>query len=131
MAKKLTNLEGVYVKQKLDVLEMITGFENENYYEVFAMENGQRKTKPIFSFKEHSDCMTRNAGACRGMNITLMNLQYGNMDDQPCVHIERPFKCTCYCLNRQEMSVMYVEGGQQRFMGKIIDPYDCCNYTVN
>ena len=44
--------------------------------------------------------------------------------------ILRPFKCTIACCGRQEMQLQWVEKGQQEYIGKISDPWDCMNYSV-
>eukprot|EP00178_Gracilaria_changii_P017385 TRINITY_DN49697_c0_g1_i1.p2 TRINITY_DN49697_c0_g1~~TRINITY_DN49697_c0_g1_i1.p2 ORF type:complete len:150 (+),score=27.32 TRINITY_DN49697_c0_g1_i1:550-999(+) len=33
------------------------------------------------------------------------------------------------CCNRQEMQVIWCEGEKRTYMGKIVDPWDCCNYS--
>jgi len=52
---------GLFIKQKFELLEAITGCETENKYEVFAADkDGDKKKKLIlFKCKEKSGCCER------------------------------------------------------------------------
>jgi hypothetical protein len=55
---KLANLNGVFIQQKFDLLEAVTGFERQNKYEIYAADNSGQKLKHqrIFKAKEKSEC---------------------------------------------------------------------------
>ena len=131
MSKKLGNMKGAFVKQKIDILEILTGCNQNNKYEIFDMENGDRKGKPLFLYRESSGCISRNclSADCRPLDMFVDNIQYTNDNDEVCIHINRPCKCTFYCFNRQEMQVNWTERGQSKYIGKIVDPWDLCNYS--
>lgn len=131
MSKKLGNMNGAFIKQKIDLLEVLTGCNRNNKYEVFDMQNGERKGKPLFLYREQSGCCSRMClpADCRPLDMYVDNIQYGNDQDEVCLHINRPCKCTIYCFNRQEMQLNWIEKGQQKYLGKIVDPWDCCHYS--
>jgi len=129
--QKLEELPGVFIKQKLEMLEIVSGCETENKYHVFAMDkNGNKKGRKIFKCKERSSCCARQclSGACRPFSMEINTLIRGEDDDyEPFLHLERPCKCTCLCFQRPEVQVMLVEGGRNEYLGKIIDPWNWCN----
>lgn len=131
-ARKLNAVSGVYICQNIDAIEVATGVDMPNSYSIFALENGLKKGKNLFTFADETGCYARCCYTpdCRPMNMTLTNVQHGNVEDQKVIHVERPYKCTCYCINRQEMQVKFTEGGQDKYIGKITDPWDCCNHSV-
>lgn len=55
----------------------------------------------------------------------------GSLDKTLFLHLERPFKCTCLCLARPEMSVSFVENGSNTFFGKIKNPCLLCTLGCN
>lgn len=58
---KLRLLSRIFVKQKFEMLEMLTGCETENRYKVYAADEGlERVGRPIFKCKEKSSFMARN-----------------------------------------------------------------------
>lgn len=136
MSKKLDGMSGIFVKQKLDLLELMTGCDMPNKYEVYAMKDGQKTGRSQFLYTEKSGCCSRMClpPDCRPLDMSVISEQYGPSVDQEqetVLHIERPCKCTFYCFNRQEMQVNWTEKGQQKYLGKIVDPWDCCHFTFD
>jgi len=133
MAKKLMSVDGLYIRQKFNMMEAATGCNMPDKYHVFQLENTENAqySKPMFRFTESSGCCSRTClkADCRPLKMEVTNLQYGTEQDCPVLYIERPCKCTCLCCNRQEFQVQWTEKGQQKFIGKITDPWDCCNYS--
>jgi hypothetical protein len=39
--------------------------------------------------------------------------------------LDRPYKCTCLCLERPSMEVRYVENGQNVLLGTVTDQLSC------
>ena len=132
--KKLPLLEGVFIRQKVDLVEVLTGCNNENKYEIFPLVNNQKKegAHPQFIFKEKSSCYSRTclSADCRPLDMRVLNFQKNGDDAGPCLHIVRPCKLTIACCNRQEMQVQWIEKGEQAYIGKILEPWVCCNYEV-
>ena len=58
---KLRNHPAVFVKQKFEMLEALTGCETENRYKVYGSnENMDKVGDPIFKCKEKSSFLARN-----------------------------------------------------------------------
>ena len=55
----------------------------------------------------------------------------GSLDKTLFLKLERPFKCTCFCLARPEVSVSFVENGSNKFCGKIKNPFYWCTLGCN
>jgi len=68
------------------------------------------------------------SGDCRPFQLKI-NLEDDSeeLDNEPFLLLDRPCKCTCYCFNRPEMTVTYVEDGKSEFVGKMKDLWTCCN----
>lgn len=119
---------GIYVKQKPDYLEQIVGWNRQNKYKVYSLDNtGQKSNKEIFYCKETSECCDRVCVSqqCRGIDMDIRR-----EDTQEIVlRLSRECQCTCCCCNRPEMKVYLSEGGQHTYLGKVVDPYDCCNHS--
>lgn len=131
--KKMDSFEhGIIVKQKMDLLEMLSGCERPNEYEVFRRKaGGGKKGKKEFKYKEKSTCYERQCmtGSCKPFRMKCINEQKVK-DDDVCMFNEKECKCTCLCCNRQEMKCYYVEGeSEKKYLGKCYDPWDCCNYS--
>lgn len=59
--EKLRDLPRIFVKQKFEMLEMLTGCETENRYKVYAAdENMEKVGESIFKCKEKSNFFARN-----------------------------------------------------------------------
>lgn len=86
-------LTQLVVKQRVEVLEAITGYEQENKYDIFNTY-GQY----IFTAKEKSSCCQRQCcGRRREFDMKFLN-QY----NQEVIHFSRPFAymcCNCCCLS--------------------------------
>ena len=134
LSKKLDAQDGIFIKQKIDLLEVLTGCNTENKYEIFPLVNNEKKegAAPLFLFSEKSSCFNRNclSADCRPLNMNVLNFQKQGVDAEVCLKVVRPCKCTVACFNRQEMQVQWNEKGAQAYIGKIVDPWDCCNFSV-
>ena len=134
MSKKFDGMSGVFIKQKINLMELVTGCDMPNRYQVFGMKDGQKVGHPQFEYIERSGCCSRMClpADCRPLKMTVTSEQYGaltNQEPEVVLEINRPCKCTCYCFNRQEMQVSWVEkGAGGKYLGKIVDPWDCCNF---
>ena len=109
----------VKIKQQIEWLEVISGCETKNRYDVFAKINDQ--SLYLFKCKEQSGWCMRNCcpSDCREFNLklTLPNQQIFAI-------LERPFKCTCCCCNRPFMTGKLSNG--QKF-GKVKEPFRLCS----
>jgi len=133
--ERLAERGGIFVKQKFDWQEAFSGCETENVYEVYGVnKDGEKKGKAIFKCKEKSGCCSRQfmSAECRPFIVTINTVddEFEELDNEPFLKIERPCKCTCYCFNRPEITVTWVEGGRNEYLGKIKDPWNWCDLLV-
>ena len=121
---------GVLIKQQVQFLERITGCESPNRYYVFS-QSPQGGMKLLFKCKEMSGCCMRNCCPAdnREFNMLIKHINsYTNFNEdfsKPFVHVSRPFKCTCCCLERPEMLCTFGENSQP--LGRIKQPFSCCD----
>lgn len=125
---------GIAVKQKMDPVEVITGCDTPNRYYVYEKnQGGDARRKVIFKCKEQSGWCARNcmSANCRPFNMEIKKCfrddDYDN--GETVIHMTRECKCTCLCCNRPEVKIFLTEGGQQVYLGKVVDPWDCCNHS--
>jgi len=85
----LTQVDSLYVKQKVELLEAFLGCETNNKYKI-KNSAGQ----DLFTAKEDTDCCTRNCcGPLRPFDIKITD-----GGDREVIHLTRPLACTsCFC----------------------------------
>jgi hypothetical protein len=121
---------GVLIRQEAQFLEQITGCESPNRYFVFS-QSPQGGMKLLFKCKEQSGCCMRNCcpANSREFNMLIKHVKNAsNLDDNysaPYLHISKPFKCTCCCLDRPEMLAYFCS--THLSLGKIKQPMNCCD----
>lgn len=118
----LLSAKSASIKQRFELFEVITGCETNNQYYVSTID-GEGNKKYLFKAKENSSCCCRNCcpGSSREFNLDLRRITYTSQGQEKKVDFakfERPFKCTCCCLNRPEMKGKLV-GPQPIPLGKI------------
>lgn len=119
---------GLYVKQKPDYLEQMTGCDRQNEYKVYNSDNsGKQAGHEILYCRETSGYCDRACASaeCRGIEIDIRRVD----TEEVVLRLQRECQCTCCCCNRPEMKVFLTENGQNTYLGKVMDPYDCCNYS--
>lgn len=120
--------KGLYIKERTDIMEVVTGFDRENVYDIMDIE--AQRGAILFQAKEKSSCCSRNCtgGDCRPFNVKIDNL----LDrGRTCIWLEKPQTCTYECLNRPILSVFIVneQNNSKILLGKVVDPYKCCEFT--
>ena len=140
----LQKLISIFVKQKPDYLEGLTGVELEHRYKIYALpeiDKTHEKPKikiPIFSCKEKSGCLDRYCcGKMREMKIDLFShvmTMNGCLKDK-FLRLKKDYSCTWACLNRPSMSVYYIGPDASNpqegdFLGKIFYPFKCCDQAM-
>ena len=131
LKQMLMSWGGVYIKQKIELAEIISGCETGNTYSVFERGNhGRRRGKEMLSCKEYSSCCSRNCtpSSCRPFKMRVFNLWN---HESKCIEMERSCQLTCLCFNRPSMSIYYTEDGVRDYVGRIVDNFDCCNYSFD
>ena len=85
----LAQVDQLLVKQKVEVLEAITGFETQNKYKILN-SMGQE----VYKAKEKSNCCARQC--CGPIRPFAMEIQDNHGNEV--IHLERPLACTsCFC----------------------------------
>jgi len=137
MHQKLLALPGVYVKQKFDLMEALTGCERENTYYVYARDKhdkDKKKGKKLFKYKEKSSfyerCLT---GSCKPFKMKCKNEQQ-MAGDEYCMRCQKDCACTYLCFNRTKMVCWYTEAENKNDAGEAVlgscyDPWDCVNFS--
>ena len=85
----LTTLDKLFIKQKVELLEALVGFETKNKYTVRS-ETGHN----VFYAVEDTDCCTRNCcGSARPFDMKIFDMQQREV-----IHMSRAFRpCDCCC----------------------------------
>ena len=84
----MQTLDQLLIKQKVEVLEMITGFETNNKYRVLN-SMGQ----PVYFAQEDTDCLIRwCCGPSRPFDMRICD----NFDTE-IIHLNRGLRCDCCC----------------------------------
>lgn len=125
----LAQFGDLFIQQRVEMVEMLTGFETENQYDIFGMCGGH--SQQVLYAAEQSECCGRQ---CCGSSRAFRMLLFGLGDtSRPLLTIERPLRCKpplcCGCL--QEVTVF--DGGPGGApIGKLQQLYTCCasEFTV-
>ena len=125
----ISSLNGIFVKQRMNMMEVVTGCEMENIFDIFQKHPNKEKItgKRIWRALEESTCVQRNCVQqnCRSFRVKIMNMLGGTLDNPPTVlRMERPCTCTSLCLNRPFITMNYTENNENVYLGKISDPYN-------
>ncbi|ELK35947.1 Phospholipid scramblase 1 [Myotis davidii] len=84
----LSQIDQILIHQQVELLEVLTGFETNNKYEI-KNSLGQR----IYFVTEDNNCCTRNTcGAHRPFTMRILDLM-----GQEVITLERPLRCTSCC----------------------------------
>merc|ERR1739845_233086 len=132
MDVKLMALPGVWIRQKFDIIEEISGCEFPNEYYVYERAPNDKKKKgpKIFKYKEKSTyCERQMTGGCKPFRMKVKNEQQG-APDGICMRCDKECVCEYYCFNRGNMKCYYTEAadkgyGAEHYLGKCYDPWDC------
>jgi len=138
MAKvdKLMSVKGVFIRQKFPLLQAVTGCQQKHKHFVYGLgpDGKCRKGSKMFKCKENSGCLMRQccASSCRVFDMDVTHKDYFDpkFDGKPFLKFERPFKCSFLCCNRPYMAVKLVESGQDILLGKVVNPYECCDLKL-
>jgi hypothetical protein len=104
---ELASMKSVFVKQQIELLEIITGCETPNRYHVYG-KNLNGWWSYLFKCKEESSWCERNCcySEVRPFKMKVKHVinqqQFTEMGDDTKLFaiFDRPFKCTCLCLDR-------------------------------
>lgn len=123
----LAGMDGVFLQQKIELLEAATGCETKNRYNVTPVPQGapdptprdwidsfksNAKYQPFMSAKEQSGCAQRIC--CP--QFRAFTLPFTDATDRSFMTVERPFKCDicygppCFTCTQQELAVKDMQG---------------------
>ena len=90
--ESLAMVDQLIIKQEMEVLEIITGFETANKYTVFDTTGNV-----MFNIEEDTTCCNRFCcGDCRSLNVMIMDMQ-----GQPVIQLVSPNSCNNFCCLRR------------------------------
>ncbi len=125
----LSNAKRAHINQQVELLEVLSGCETKNRYHIF-IETMDKQYLYLFKAKEESGCCSRQ---CLSSETRPLHLNIKHMSSASAINefdsvdnyavLDKPFKCTCYCLDRPKMK-NYVRGNQ---IGSVKQPFICCN----
>jgi len=133
---KLMAVKGVYIRQKFPLLQAVTGCQQRHKHYVYALgpDGKCKKGSKMFKCKENSGCCMRQCctPGCRSFDMDVHHKDYidSNLDGKSFLKFERPFKCSFLCCNRPFMAVKLVENGQDVLLGKVVNPFECCDLKL-
>ena len=127
----LNEAKVAYVKQKPCMMELLTGCETKNIYDVYGRDkNGQAIY--LFKCKEDSGCCERQycRGDSRPFKMLVKHVTNPLIQDEDFMNTwavyDRPFKCTCFCLERPKLKGYY-KNMQGNMFGEVRQPFTCCD----
>jgi hypothetical protein len=127
---RLNFLKGIYIKQKPQYFENICDRENA-YYVYQQAEDGDKIGPKMFKAKEKSGWCVRNCmhPNCRPFDVNVLHEDGPHMGNK-IFHYQRECRCTCLCFNRPEMEIIHVENGANERLGKVTEPWYCCDRGI-
>ena len=141
----LRSLSSIYVQQKIQPFELLTGCEIENVYQVYRRsvvtdhESKRRERiddKILFKCKEKSGWCARNClgAACRPFSMSIScryTMSNGRKRMEPFLKLERPCACTCCCFARPYIKVYLVKGKEKTLLGRVVEPWAACDVVID
>jgi len=127
----LSNVNRAYIFQELEVWEQVTGCEQKNNYNVCVVDPITQMQYYLFRCKEDSSFCQRCccSGASRAFSMRCKHIAadnaFGEGYNNYYAELLRPFKCTCCCCARPEVSCSLKEGNIN--LGTIKEPCTCCS----
>lgn len=117
----IDKLRSVHLKQKIDTLEVLTGWEVKNKWRITDPATGQI----IGAFKEDSSCFQRQC--CQ--NVRAFTADIVDAQGDVILKMDRPCHCNCICCTKacdgfcgQEITTLDSTG---RAIGKVTQNSDC------
>lgn len=132
MSKKIEDFaDGIQLKQKYETLEELQGCEFPNIYWVYKQDKNKRRKGDIqFKWSEKTKLCNRITPVnCKSYQMNCYNYNKDELGhDNLCLKCYKECNCTYLCLNRQELKCNQVDSGEIKYLGKVTDPWDICNF---
>ena len=99
--KELSENQEVVIEQKIELLEVLTGCESANRYNVYLLDKDKTK-KFLFKCKEISNWCCRNCcfSNMRAFDLKMVHIIKSNKNTnykKTIAEFNRKFECTCFC----------------------------------
>lgn len=112
----------IIIEQKIELLEILTGCETANRYNVYCMDSDKTK-KFLLKCKESSSWCCRNCipSQDRSFTLSILHILSSNKKlnyKKTIADFERPFQFTCLCLCRPRLTGYY---GDENEDAKLVD----------
>lgn len=126
---ELNNMFSVLIKQQPEFYEAYSGCETPNRYHVFGIT--PMGYTYLFKCLERSGWCMRNCctPSSRSFSMEIRHIasigQFNPDFSKNFANSLRHFKCSCFCLNRPEMTVTLSDDG--KYIGKVTNPFTLCN----
>jgi len=135
--------KGILMRQRMDLLEALTGWEQRNKYQVATKPHDkgdnpsewedetfrkQLKHGHLLTLKEESECCARQL--CRPRHTLSIKIKGGDdtkVEGETLAEFDRPFKCTLLCcctLFNPQVLTISIKGAQN---GRVIQHWPCMN----
>ena len=133
--KELSENQEVVIEQKIELLEVITGCESANRYNIYLLDKDKTK-KFLFKCKEQSNWCCRNCcfSNMRSFDLKMVHIINSNKNTnykKTIAEFNRNFKCSCLCCLRPKMEG-YIFGESEnginrikKSIGSVIEQFSC------
>jgi hypothetical protein len=129
----LESASGVFIKQQFEIMEILTGYETPNKYQIYYKQQNTGQTRCLFICKEMSGCCERQycKGESRPFQMNVNHCQGGvdfgvDFAHSPFAVFNKPYKIQCYCCCRPYMEG-YWGGMNGKPIGQVCQPWTCCD----
>jgi len=127
--------DSIFIKQQMNLLQQVSGCITGNTFKMYPLgKDGEQRGHALFKAKEESGFCAKQclAGDCRPFTMRVkLDDDSEELDNEDFLKIDRPCKCTCWCFNRPEITVSCVEDGKDTYIGKVVNPWTCCNVQLD
>ena len=130
--KGLERAKSVFLKQTIEWVEMMAGYETPNRYQVYYKNPEDEKYTMLFACKEMSSYWVRNccSGEYRSYILNMKHIQTFRRNDDFTKDIyavlNRDYALPLCCLCRNDLSGSFGNSEGQKF-GKVTSPYSLCD----
>jgi hypothetical protein len=122
---ELSENQEIVIEQKIELLEVLTGCESSNRYNIYLLDKDKTK-KFLFKCKEQSNWCCRNCcfSNMKSFDLKMVHIINSNKNinyKKAIAEFNKNFKCTCLCCPRQKMEG-YIFGESENGTKKIKKP---------
>jgi len=130
--KSLAIAKSVFIKQTIEWVEMIAGYETPNRYQVYYKNPGETDYTMLFSCREMSDYFYRNccSGESRPFILNIKHVQNSERNDdfskELFAVLDRPFQLSLCCFCGPEL-VGHFKALDGPTFGKVVQAMSICD----